>query len=114
MSAAALALVNQEMTLTSPDRQPKSPRRRGGRRRARWVEDAEYGAMLIRMVDAYGRRLAMADAGDLPQLVELATKVDDVLAASVLAMRARGVTWSEIGEAFGITKQAAQKRWGHR
>lgn len=70
--------------------------------------------MLIRMVRAFGRRLEMADAGDLPQLVELSGVVDEVLADSVAAMRRRGVTWSEIGEAFGITKQAAQKRWGHR
>jgi hypothetical protein len=70
--------------------------------------------MLIRMVVAYGRRLEMADAGDLPMLVELADKVDEVLRDSVTAMRDRGVTWDEIGEAFGITKQGAQKRWGRR
>jgi len=91
--------------------------RTGGRRakrRPRWVEDAEYGAMLIRMVNAYGRRLRQADAGDLPMLVELAARVDEVLGDSVTAIRDRGVTWAEIGEAFGISKQAAQQRWGKR
>lgn len=91
-----------------------SPRGRRAKRRPRWVEDAEYGAMLIRMVRAYGRRLEQADAGDLPTLVDLAHQVDEILVESVTAMRNRGVTWAEIGDAFGITKQAAQQRWGKR
>lgn len=85
---------------------------RRGKRRQRWVEDREYGEMLGRMVDAYGRRLNQADAGDLPQLAALRDKIDAVLVEAVASMRERGVTWGEIGEAFGMTRQAAQQRWG--
>jgi hypothetical protein len=34
------------------------------------------------------------------------------LADEVMACRRAGATWSEIGEHLGMTKQAAQKRWG--
>ena len=33
---------------------------------------------------------------------------------AVLAARANGVTWTEIGAALGITHQGAIKRYGHR
>lgn len=89
-----------------------TPARRRAKRRVRWVEDQEYGEMVARMVEAYGRRLAKADAGDLPQLAELRRRIDDVLGEAIRAMRRRDVAWSEIGEAFGITRQAAQQRWG--
>jgi hypothetical protein len=32
-------------------------------------------------------------------------------ADEVLAARRSGVTWARIGEAYGITRQAAQARW---
>lgn len=34
------------------------------------------------------------------------------LAAAVRAQRTSGATWPEIGRRFGISKQAAQKRFG--
>lgn len=34
------------------------------------------------------------------------------LADEVMACRRAGATWGEIGERLGMTKQAAQKRWG--
>jgi hypothetical protein len=34
------------------------------------------------------------------------------LADEVMTCRRAGATWSQIGERLGMTKQAAQKRWG--
>ena len=36
------------------------------------------------------------------------------LADEVMACRRAGATWGEIGEHLGMTKQAAQKRWGRQ
>lgn len=79
MSAAALAAVNQEMTLTSADRQPKSPRRRGSRRRARWVEDAEF-------VDSAIAAAVVASQGQGGAVWEVVTgRYAGIVAASVSA-----------------------------
>ncbi len=32
---------------------------------------------------------------------------------AALSARQRGATWEQIGTALGITRQAAQQRWGH-
>ena len=36
------------------------------------------------------------------------------LADEVMACRGAGATWCQIGEHLGMTKQAAQKRWGRQ
>lgn len=38
--------------------------------------------------------------------------MNEYLTDLVMDFRERGATWEEIGRAAGITKQAAQKRWG--
>lgn len=43
------------------------------------------------------------------QLVRAAA--DDAIAAVVTDMRADGASWSEIGDALGVTRQAAQQRY---
>ena len=35
------------------------------------------------------------------------------LEASVRAARAHGATWAQIGQATGVSRQAAHERWGH-
>lgn len=39
---------------------------------------------------------------------------DDLLASAVQSARDWGLTWSEIGTALGVTRSAAQKRFGRR
>ena len=34
------------------------------------------------------------------------------LRAAVKAARVNGATWQEIGDSLGVTRQAAQQRWG--
>jgi hypothetical protein len=54
-----------------------------------------------------------ADALDRLGRIEYARKMlDDAYSASVADLRARGTSWAGIGELLGITKQAAQQRFG--
>ena len=51
---------------------------------------------------------ALASIHNVTYRAELAT------AQTVDAARAEGATWSTIGMALGMTKQAAQQRYGHK
>jgi hypothetical protein len=44
----------------------------------------------------------------------LADDIDDATQQAVNGLRAAGYSWSEIGDRLGITRQAAQQRWGRR
>lgn len=78
------------------------------------VETSEFMAMLRRMVRAAGRRVAEGDEPELQALVEISVEVDEAIKAGVQGMRASGSSWSDIGRALGVTKQAAQKRFQER
>lgn len=59
--------------------------------------------------------LRPADTEALRHIAELAEKreaVDAELARSVRAARAAHRTWSEIGTMLGVSKQAAQRKYG--
>ena len=73
-----------------------------------------YGAMMRRMVTAYGRR-AGYDIEALAELVELRAMVDATLVEAVHHLRSEAggsYSWTEIGRRLGITPQAAQQRFG--
>ena len=38
--------------------------------------------------------------------------IDAAMAEAVKGLRAHGYSWAEIGYRLGITRQAAQQRWG--
>jgi hypothetical protein len=42
----------------------------------------------------------------------LADEIDAAIADAVKGLRAYGYSWAEIGSRLGITRQAAQQRWG--
>ena len=42
----------------------------------------------------------------------LANELDNAIAEAVKGLRGRGYSWAEIGPRLGITRQAAQQRWG--
>ena len=79
------------------------------------VETPEYGQMVRRMLRAYGRRVGNADDVDLAELVKLRDEVDAVIASAVIMQRETwDRSWADIGRALGITRQAAQQRYGAR
>jgi len=45
-------------------------------------------------------------------LVGLAEEIDAAMAEAVKGLRAHGYSWAEIGARLGISRQAAQQRWG--
>ncbi len=48
----------------------------------------------------------------LDQAAGTARKADRALADAALSARAAGASWTQIGRAVGVTRQAAQQRWG--
>lgn len=77
------------------------------------IETPEYAAMLKRMIRAYGRRVADADDVDLAQMLELRAELETAISAAVAGQRERhGRSWAEIARGLGVTRQAAQMRYG--
>lgn len=52
------------------------------------------------------------DLRGLTALAAISDAVDVILQASVLEAREKGLTWQAIGDALGMTRQAAQQRFG--
>jgi hypothetical protein len=84
---------------------------RNRRTRAR-VENDDYAAFARRIVAAHGRRIAAGDVERLRDLVALAEEVDHATTVAVAGLRRVGYSWAEIANRLGITRQAAQQRWG--
>jgi DNA-directed RNA polymerase specialized sigma24 family protein len=104
----SLSTVNGVLTLTPPasNHQPGKPRRRDV------VENDEYAAFVRRILRAYARRVATGDVEALTDMVAMSTLLDDTIAQAVTGLRAHGYSWAEIAARLGITRQAAQQRWG--
>jgi hypothetical protein len=76
------------------------------------VENDEYAAFARRILRAYSRRVADGDVEALIAMTGLAQEIDAAIARAVTGLRAVGYSWAEIGSRLGITRQAAQQRWG--
>ena len=50
----------------------------------------------------------------LRQMLDSRAALDERISRHVRDLRGRGATWTEIGEAVGTTRQAAQIRWGKK
>jgi hypothetical protein len=84
-------------------------------RRRRSVETKDFGAMVTRMIRAYGRRVANADMEDLADVVALRSLLYEAITAAVAHLRDHHeFSWAAIGEAVGTTRQAAQQRYGRK
>jgi hypothetical protein len=79
----------------------------------RVVENDEYAAFLGRIVRAYARRVAAGDVEALTLMTGLSADLDDAIGQAVTGLRGFGYSWAEIGNRLGITRQAAQQRWGN-
>ncbi|OJF11909.1 hypothetical protein [Couchioplanes caeruleus] len=86
------------------------------KRSKRAVENAEFDAFVRRILRAYARRVAAGDVEALRSLAQLSSEVDAVtrLAVAGLRMAPYSYSWSEIADRLGVSKQAAQMRYGDR
>jgi hypothetical protein len=76
------------------------------------VENHTYAAFARRVVRAQGRRVAAGDVDGLADLLTLAEQVEAAIDAAVAGLRRAGYSWAEIAARVGISRQAAQQRWG--
>jgi hypothetical protein len=82
------------------------------KRRRRISENDEYAVFLQRVIRAYSRRVASGDIEALFNMTGLAADLDTAISQAVTGLRACGYSWADIGLRLGITRQAAQQRWG--
>jgi hypothetical protein len=78
------------------------------------VENPEYAAFARRILKACARRIAAGDIESLALMAELADTIDSSIRDAVTGLREHGYSWAEIGSRLGVTRQAAQQRWGNR
>lgn len=76
------------------------------------IENSEYAAFTRRILRAYSRRIAVGDVEALTHLVGLSDDIVRATHQAVAGLRSAGYSWAEIGASLGITRQAAQQRWG--
>ena len=86
---------------------PLTPKRAG-----RVRENDEYAAFARRVLRAYARRVATGDVEALTLMTDLADEIDAAIGQAVTGLRGFGYSWAEIGSRLGVTRQAAQQRWG--
>jgi hypothetical protein len=82
------------------------------KRPPRVVENDEYAAFLRRVIRAFGHRIAAGDIDALTDAAFLSGQLDTVIKAAVTGLRDRGYSWADIGRQLGVTRQAAQQRFG--
>ena len=76
------------------------------------VENDEYAAFLRRAIGAFGRRIAVGDIDALGDAALLSRQLDLTIKTAITGLRQRGYSWADIGLQLGVTRQAAQQRWG--
>jgi hypothetical protein len=83
-------------------------------RQRRLVENREFDGFARRILRAYARRVATGDAEALASLAGLSSEVDVVTRLAVAGLRQSPYSylWSEIADRLGVTRQAAQMRYG--
>jgi hypothetical protein len=83
-------------------------------RAKRYTETGDYLRMLRRVTAAAGKRVGEADVEDLAELIGIQKDLDAAIGRAVAGLRDDGYTWQSIGDALGVTRQAAFMRWGPR
>jgi hypothetical protein len=110
-----LHVVSQAASTSPVDQPPRPNTVKGGltpKRPRRQVENDKYGAFVRRVLRASARRVSDGDVEALALMIGLAEEIDSAMAEAVKGLRACGYSWAEIGSRLGITRQAAQQRWG--
>jgi hypothetical protein len=78
----------------------------------RVIENDEYAAFARRILRAYARRIATGDIEAITHMAALADETDQAIRRAITGLRRLGYSWAEIGARLGVTRQAAQQRWG--
>jgi hypothetical protein len=78
----------------------------------RVVENDEYAAFLRRVIRAYSRRVAAGDIEAIADMAATAGEMDTAMRDAITGLRQIGYSWADIGLRLGVSRQAAQQRWG--
>jgi hypothetical protein len=108
----ALTGPNDSLPAASPAGQNTVNKSLTPHRDGRVVENDEYAAFTRRILRAYARRVADGDVEALIAMTGLAAEIDAAIRQAVTGLRSFGYSWADIGSRLGITRQAAQQRWG--
>jgi hypothetical protein len=84
------------------------------KRAPRERETREYLQGMRRFMRGAMRRVGDADNIELADLMAAREEMDAMIALAVHGQRERGSSWADIAAATGVTRQAAQQRWGKR
>jgi hypothetical protein len=76
------------------------------------LPDASVGWEVARSVPLSTAAAREGALGELRVMQEVVRAAEVDMAQLVLALRGAGVLWERIGDALGVTKQAAQQRFG--
>ena len=92
---------------------PMTSRRRPAAYAGDVVENDEFAAFAQRIIRAHGRRVATGDVEALRDLVALSTVLDQAILRGRRSACAPSATpGPKSADRLGITRQAAQQRWG--
>jgi hypothetical protein len=81
-------------------------------RRRRVTENDEYAAFARRVLRAWARRVAAGDIDAITDMAAAVSELEDAIRQGVAGLRGKGYSWAEIAARLGVTRQAAQQRWG--
>jgi len=95
-----------------PGARPAVKRALTPRRRRRVTENDGYAAFARRVMRAWARRVAAGDIDAIADMAAAAGELDDAMRQAVAGLRGKGYSWAEIAVRLGVTRQAAQQRWG--
>jgi hypothetical protein len=78
------------------------------------TSDEDYRKSMLRMINAYTRRIELSGVAALADAVALRDALDLVIDTGVDICRSSlwSASWAEIGTATNMTRQSAQHRWG--
>ena len=82
------------------------------RRRRQVTENDDYAAFARRVLRAWARRVAAGDIDAITDMAESVGELEDAMRLAVSGLRDKGYSWAEIATRLGVTRQAAQQRWG--
>jgi len=82
------------------------------KRRGRVVENDQYAAFVRRVIAPFSRRVAAGDIDAISDMTSVAAELDEAISQAVTGLRAAGYSWADIAARLGVSRQAAQQRWG--